>query len=760
MAAVGVQRRPQASVGAAWDEALAIAGRLYANRWFMGALMIVGLILYLWGANHAIDYPEYDESAYYARAYHLLHGDFSFADISNPGTSPLYVLYYAVWYLALRRPLLYPWVFPSGILLLGIAAYLLLSRLFHPTLAWMLALAAVIAATPVVTANGCYYFGAALLWLGLALLDQRVWMRALGVFVVLLSVFVRPDFLLCLGVLLVLLAWYEWRQWRRGQSDWRRVALAYAPGLLAIVFTLYLFAAVPAAENGRLTSAIPWSYNDYYNNVYPQQFQGLNSYADPWALFTKDFGAVKEPHSVGGILLVMAQHPQKSVPYLTYEATRLGAGFVASATLAYSWTFLPWFHNMDTEPNPQHTLWVALALLVLLALSGASFLWLRARGWLDQIQVRPTALPIIALIALLPQFAPLVLINPHQRYFMIFPLALALLGVGLAAIAAAIAVVLAARPSLSAWSLTGLILVMVALLPHPFLGDVAHPDAASIAFIQKYVPRGATIVGAPLNSFDNYLSTEGYHYNMMEAPLYADSVLVNAAETDPSLRYVLLTRSYPQSTYNQWFADWDVNFPGLRWTLVAQRTNPNLQLFALPRNAGVAQEIAYVTYLRRAAALHQDVSKLPPASALDLSANITWSSTNPHNVLKPQEQVAWDVHAAFIAMHPYYPGVDPQVAQKVWTTLPASWSGRKLFFLATLAPFSQGTPAQGVILTFSVAGVSTSVEVFNLTQQNWVPIVLTLPHYQGAATLTVSIAPRVSVNYCTTWVSFVGVTTR
>lgn len=591
---------------------------LFGNRLFMAGMLALALVIYLWNAPHVIDYPVYDESSYFDRGVHLLAGDWASTHMQDPGSSPLYVVYYALWYALLHTSQLYAWVLPSTYMLLGLGAYLLLSRLLHPTLAWALALFTVLVSAPVVPLNGCYYFGAGLLWISLSLLGKRVALRGLAACGVLAATFVRSEFLIVLLLLLALLAIYEWRRIRALPSEephrraryWlgrrygpvllallgivtvaptqltlvlalvtllvaylalrlrtlsqgeRRararygLALSYLPVALGCLTLAYLRLTV--APDYREVSAIPWSYNDYLRSTDPAHFSGINNFAEPFVLFERDFGPVQQPHTVVGVLAAMTHEPGKLLSYLGFEARRLVASFSVSPFETLSWRF--WLGTLA---------FALAASLCYVLLRRAS-----ALGCLPLRHNTPALLGVGSLAGLIPW---LLFIVPQQRYWMLFPLVLMLFGY----IATLLLTWLFRTMRVPSWTAALVVVVLMLHIPQPYIAARPQPIATTIAFIRVHVANGSTIVGEPVTTYARFLATEGIHLTALDAGAYQPSALVDAMRADPTLRYALLTDAYSPGVYAQWFADWSRAFPHLRWVLVAQNANPYLRLYRL-----------------------------------------------------------------------------------------------------------------------------------------------------------------------------------
>lgn len=754
----------------------------WSSRSIMAVVTCLSLVAYLWNVNHALDYPEYDEATYFYRGYQLLLGNVHAANIRNINSSPLSAAYYALLYAILHTPLLYPWVLASSLFVMGLGTYLLLSRILHPALSWPLALVAVIGCAPMDPWNGNYYLGAGLLWLSLALLDHRVWRRGLAALGVLVAFYARPEYLVVLLVLLLALAVYEWREWRRKRVTGRSLAVGYAPLALGLVLSAYLLASAPVGDDYRSAVALPWSYNDFYNSQHHDQFHGINSYWNPWVLYEKDFGPV-QPRSLTATLQAMTRNPDKMREYLTFDLTRLWAAFGTSALYSYQWHSDQWESRLQVDITPQDTWQFGLGVLGFTLLAAASHLWLRHTRQLRKVPIQVHVPALIGIGSLVALLVPLVLINPHQRFFMLFPLVFLLVGYGLTLIftAAALCITpviarmaaigrarLASATGTQSALLANLLVVLAFVLslpmtPQPFSTTPPHPIARTLEFLRAHVPQGSVIVGEPIISYGDYLAAEGVQYRTLSAAEYPGSGLVGAYEADPSLRYALLTRLYPQSEYDQWFAQWQATFPQLPWTLVARGHDPDLQLFALPPHSDGYGQVSYALWLRQARQLGLATAALPPYSTLDFGQSLTWHSDNPGHVVQPAIRPAWDLPVSCFLMHPYYSGMDvyPDISSQVETPLPAGWSGRSLVFLATLAPWAASQPdAQGIKLTFAIPqiGYATTVEVLNDHPSHWLPIVVKLPPTTSPATLTITIRPRVSLSDDTTLLSYVGVT--
>lgn len=745
--------------------------RIPNSRRLMALWTALTLIVYLWNMPRALDLPEYDEAAYFFRGYHLALGDLSTADIANPNTSPLSVVWYAVWYLMLHTTLLYPWVMASCLFLMGMGAYLLLSRMLPPVLSWILALMAIVGSAPIVPWNANYYLGTGVLWLSLAVLDHRPWRRGLGVLGVLIAMYARPELAVVLVTLMLALAVYEVLQYRQHKVALRSLVFGYAPLTVGLLLSAYLLMTLPAGSDYRSSAALPWSYNDFYNVEHHAEFHGADSYANPWVLFEKDFGPVK-PRTVVNTMVALQHNPTKAREYLTFEAVRLWASFGTSALYSLGWHSDEWETKLQVTITAQDTWQFGLGMGLFFAVAGACYWWLAHRRKLGIVRVTPHGPALLGVGSLAALLVPLVLINPHQRFFMLFPLALLMVGYSLLVIwATAVDLLTAANPALhsilpaSAQATRVLLLiVLVALaLPQPYLTTSVHPIERTLALLRSHVPNGSTIVGEPVISYGYYLSAQGMHLHAISPADYPGAGLVGAFEADPSLRYALLTRIYPQSTYDQWFADWKVIFPRLPWTLVAQERDPALQLYALPPHGSGYGQVSYALWLLQTRQLKLETAQLPRYDALDFDDTTVWQSDNPGHTVQPLVRSVAGVPASSFIMHPYYPGLSayPDVSSQVEANLPPEWSGRILVFFAALAPWAASQPdAKGVTVVVSAnsIGYSHVVQVLNDSPPHWTPIIVHLPHYIGSLTLKIAVQPRGPISNDTTLISFIGVT--
>ena len=753
-------------------QAIANLQDLVQNRLIMGLATVFALLVYVWNAPATIDYPLYDEATYFFRGYSLYTGNFQIADLTNFHTSPLQVVYYTVWFALLHTSLLYPWVMASSLLLMGMGIYLLLSRLLPLTLSLVLALVAIIASAPIVPGNADYYLGAGILWMSLALLTKRVWQRGLSLLGVLISVYARPEFEVLLFALVIALVVYEWRAWKRWEMTLKELVIGYAPAVVGLTLSAVLLFSLPSGSDYRSTVALPWSYNDYYNYVYPEQFHGIDSYSNPWVIYEKDFGPV-EPRTLTNTMLAMTHNPAKMGGYLLFNAERLLASFGTAAFATYRWSYSDPGTTVTVRITPQTTWQFGLGVLIFAWLAMLSYLWLRRKGHLDKVPIRLDPLALIGIGCLLALVPSLLLVNPHQRFWMLYPLTLFLLGAGLLVIGTAVVFTLAgfeqqrvARLAKLRLALAGCCIVFaVLLMPQPYAATPQHPNAATVNFLRQYVPDGSTIIGEPVNSYADFLAAEGVHLQPVLPTNYTGSRLVSAFEANPALTYALLTPSYSQDAYQQWFADWQATFPQWPWSQVATLPSSNLQLYALQPHGSGYGRISYALWLAQAKQMRLNTNHLPSFDALDFDHPLVWQSDDKGHRADPSILTAWQIPVKGLSMHPYYPGIDayPTVSSNVEATIPASWSGQSILFFATLAPYAAAQPdAQGTKLTLSIAQPSYSqvVEILNvpLSQQQWMPFVLKLPTLTNAVQLHVNIQPRVSINNDTTFFSFIGVT--
>lgn len=747
-----------------------LAREVLSNRGFVAGLVILCLLLYVHNGMTTIDYPEQDEATYFYRAFLLAHGNVTGANLFDPSASPLYIVYYAFCYLLTRTADVYPLVVTSSILLLGLGAYLLLSRIFHPVLSCVFALL-VVAWTVPFAPNNLYTFATACLWLSLAVLGPRMWQRGLAAALVLLCTLVRAEFLAVALVLLVLLIMYETQRARRVRIEWRQVATAYAPAGILLCFGLYLYLGLPQTIQGASSYAVAWSYTDFYRWVHPSQFVPIYSYANPYHLFTKDFGPLAPTASFTATLLAMTRNPGMLSQYLGFESARLLAGF-GTATLDGAQWHYDHSYTQPVVPTPQNTVTFVLGLAVfaVIALTCAAALRHRHSAVIPALSTKtPIVLGLVSLLGLVPL---MVIINPHQRFYMLYPLVLLPIGLGVRWIGLAVlefarvprSVAPVARGGIAILSLA----FVVASLPQPFAMKPASglEDALTLTFLREHVPEHATIIGQPANSFADYLVGDGYDVTGYEAAAFQGTdgnVINNVLTAYPTLRdvYVLFNPNIPYQQNNPWFATWDAMYPELAPTLVAQRQNPNLVLYRLPPNLG-----ARVNYLRLLRLVQGSTSAAPSAmlptyGSVDFSAQLAWDGDRPQNNVTPQTWQAYGWTTQAIALYPDLPDAWAIRAHTVTTALPASWSGQTLIFAGAFAPWEltkQG--ADGTQLVFSIPGTTYHqvVQLPNTTSQHWHPILVQLPRYAGTLHLQVTVLPRSSLLWDDTLLSFVGVT--
>lgn len=752
-----------------WDaqRVLASTWQLLSNRWLMAGVVLVGTLIYVWNATRVIDYPVYDESFYFFRGWSLYHGNLAQADLFDPNSSPLYIVYYAICFALLHIVDLYPIVLPSCMVVLGLGAYALLMRFFHPALAAIAALVVVTWSAPFAP-QGLYIFATGCLWLCLAVIGPKIWQRALGLTLVFLAVLLRPDFLQVAVVLAVLLFGYEVWQWRHSHSrpEWRVLATMYAPVVLTGAVLLYLFLSVSGATGGRSSFAIPWSYSEYYSVVDPSQFNSQYDLTDVWRLFEKDFGQVPEPRSTTQTMLAMSHNPPAALAYIRFESERLVASFGTAAFQGRSWQAQAQQTQIPINITAQDTTGFAAMVLLYFVVVLGCYVWLRSRGIVVMPSLKrnvPGLLGYISLAGLLPL---LILINPYQRFYMLYPLLLLPVGWGLMCLWR-VGEVISSRHAHAATFVSygvvpaALLLVLVAM-PQPYAhAHSVQLTARTLAFLRENVPSGATVIGEPADSFANFLIAGGDNVQGIQASQYPYSVIVNVLKADPSLQNVevLFNSTFPYSSQSQWITGWQQTYPQLPLTVVATDPKDNLTLVQLPPYVG--ERIAYLQFAQMSTTV--GYTGLPSYAQMSFGPSVRWHSSDPQNNVQTKYWQAWGLDLPTLVMHPGGPGVDPTAPHDVTLQLPPQWSGKELIFAATLAPWAADQPqAQGVRFTLSLPdlGVSQTTEILNTyPHQGWVPIVLHLPTYSGTQTLDVRVDQRVSIVDDTSFLSFYGAAT-
>jgi 4-amino-4-deoxy-L-arabinose transferase-like glycosyltransferase len=177
-------------------------------------------------------------------------------------------------------------------------------------------------------------------------------------------------------------------------------------------------------------------------------------------------------------------------------------------------------------------------------------------------------------------------------------------------------------------------------------------------------------------------------------------------------------------------------------------------------------QAGYIMVLRQLRRLGIATAQPPGSSAVDFGAELSWRGADPQNDVRQIPRTAWGVNVAAMLLHPYYPENPPAVATRVSVTLPASWSGRRLLFLSTIAPWAADHPeAHGVRIVFDLGNqpdlgsqhYTQAFEVLNDRPHRWQVIELPLPSFVGTPTLTVTPQPRTSLAFDSTLFGFLGV---
>lgn len=742
---------------------------ILASRGFFAGVLLLSLLLYVWNAPHTIDYQEFDEATYFYRAFLLAHGNIVGSGITDPGSSPLYTAYYAFWYLLLKTSNVYPMVMTSSILLLGLGAYLLLSRVFHPILSWAFAVLIVTWSVPFAP-NNLYIFATAFLWLSLAVLGRHPWQRGLAATLVLLSALVRPEYLAVELVLIGLLVFYEAHRSRRQGLEWRVLATAYAPVVILLIFGIYLYLGAPQTIQGGSSYAIAWSYTDFYRWAHPAQFDPVYSYANPYTLFKRDFGPLPAQASFIATLIAMTHNPTMMGQYLSFESARLIAGFGTAMLDAPQWRY-DHLYTLPVLVTQRDTLGFLAGVAGYTIIAGACYfmLWRQHVAVFSDLPAKaPVLLGLISLSGLVPL---MILINPHQRFFMLYPLALLPIALGVRCIALAIGRILRLPAAARYLTYSGIAIALLALalvyLPQPFAHEPPSGpvDAITLAFLRQHVPEQATIIGQPADSYAYYLIGDGYNVTGIEAGPFEGgdgNVINNIVTAHQSLNdvYILFNNNIPYQQNNPWFAAWNARYPELPITLVAQRQNPYLALYHLPPELSARVDYLQLLHLAQIQQPGGATGEaLPPYTAMDFTAQLVWKGDRPQNDVTPQKWQAygWTTHA--ITLYPDLPGAWNIRAHTVTTTLPSSWSGQTLVFAGAFAPWEVSKPqADGTQLVFTIPGTTYQqvVQLPNSSNQHWHPILVHLPRYTGDLSLQVSVLPRNSLLWDDTLLSFIG----
>ncbi len=552
------------------EKLLNFLGHLHSNKWFIAGVIAIALTTYFWNAQRAIDDPEWDETYYLRRAIAVDEGNIVDANLGDLRNSPVMILYYAAWYKLVPSTAVYNVVLISGVWLMTYAAYVLMMRVFHPLLSGAFALLIAMTSTPQMPNNMRFSFGTALLWGALYLLGgKKPTSRALAVLVMLLAFMVRPEFLSCLVILIPGLCYFEWRKVRSRDQSKAYTLLAYAPVLILLAFTVVRLVQLSPYEEPRIVRTVPFSYGVYLERFQPGRLNITTNY-DNQAAFRDDFG-LQGKATLTSELIAMAAHLDKSLPFLAYNTIRLWGAFSLAFFDSWHWQFGDSFWVYPTWVNSVGFTLVALAfgIVSVLAYRSARKRHYRLPASLDT----PSILGYIALAMLIPW---LLIINPDQRAFMILPLVLLPVGLGITAIAAHL------HPP--RWLPTAVILAALIVMPRPFSVTPTQFRARDTeSFIRENIPSYGVVVGTPIESYYNSLYANQYKIVPVDSFDVNSPVLLNLYKADPSIEYVLTTYYFPQDYYKQWFAEWDAAYPTLHWQLIAEKPELQLGLYKLQK---------------------------------------------------------------------------------------------------------------------------------------------------------------------------------
>ncbi len=572
-----MQNAKQEPASSPIDKLFTFSGQLTRSRLAMLVLLAVGLTLYLWNAVHVIDYPEYDESYYLVRGVLVTEGRYADAAISDLTSAPGAVWVYAALYSWQRNANVYPYAFILAVWTMGIGAYLLLSRIFPPLPSWLFALFIVVSATPARPENMTYFLGAGILWFGLSLLGRSVIARGLAAFVVLISMYFRPEFQFCFWPLCLYLIYYEWRIIRRKRSALPSTVVAYLPVVIGMLFTLAAMTFHPVDTSARIGNALPWSYVDYLQQTSPQRVDGLNSYANPTVLFQQDFGKIASD-GVSNQLTALLRNPRRGAEYLGYNSLRLFGALGASFLEAWRWHLVPYPDtSFVVTPDWINVVVFAVLCAVFVALVVINSRRVQLPEW-STITKRSGFAGVLLLALLVPW---LILINPHQRAFMILPLVLLPIGYGM--------LIITANVRLPSWGSAALVVVILIILPRPFTGNPDRPVSRSVELLRKTVKPDSVLVGAPAGTYENYLYADGISIQTLEASDYLPSVLVNGYNRNHRLRYAVTTHLYPDAVYAKWFEEWQEANPGRTWRQIASLPDIHFTVFELEANPALTE---------------------------------------------------------------------------------------------------------------------------------------------------------------------------
>jgi hypothetical protein len=556
---------------------MTIFNRLWNDKLFNGLVLAALLTAFLWNVIPNLDFPEYDETYYLRRALAVLDGNIIDANLGNLRNSPVMVLYYALWYRIVGSTEVYNWVFASGIWLMAFAAYGLFGRVLHPFLSMLLAFSAAVASTPYMPHNMRFAVGTGLLWLSLYYFGGGIRARAVGAVVLMLAIFVRPEYLSVLVVLVPALLVYEWRQTRRPRQPLLYTLLVYSPSIIILAFTLIRLIQLSGYEEPRIARTIPFSYAVYIGGFDPERIDLTRTISDQ-TVFAEDFGT-PETYSFTNVLIAFMGNPGKAIPYLLYNVSRFYGAFNTAFFSAWSWS--PAVNIREALPTTFSTVAFTAAALGI----GIAAWRVRRTVWDFALTSgalrRPTPPLVYGILSLVTLIPWMLLANADQRAFMVLPLVMLPFGMAITLIVLWVAQRANIRKFGGVGAVAAILIVFI-IMPRPFATLITSHIRTTLGFIRQHVPPLSVMVGTPVESYANSLFADKFALLPVEASNFAAPTLVNAYRANPEVRYVLLTYVYSESVYTAWFREWNESYPDMPLELVADMPQFSLALYRIP----------------------------------------------------------------------------------------------------------------------------------------------------------------------------------
>ncbi len=207
-----------------------------------------------------------------------------------------------------------------------------------------------------------------------------------------------------------------------------------------------------------------------------------------------------------------------------------------------------------------------------------------------------------------------------------------------------------------------------------------------------------------------------------------------------------------QTAFDPAEKDWFLNTFSLALSVPINNTPYQYELWTRIDNL----KKGYSTWYER----QNNLDTLPSPHQIE-STPLVWAGGAPLNDVRPTNWEVFGVSFDALLIHPYYEGIPAEVPMTVSTLLRPEWAGKRLVFLAAMAPWAKERQSDGVSLNLDFGAdqplaVSRPV-LIDPQAEDWTLIIVEVPQEIRGKVLRVTVTPGKDPFNDHTLIAFIGV---